>query len=132
MLSSSSEYLFVYGSLKRSFKHAIHQHLVMYANFVDEGQFQGKLYQIDWYPGVMESPNPNDRVSGEVFRVNAPNILLPLLDQFEGYDPMRHGKGEYIRCIRPILTRDKVTLSCQIYLYNWPIKEAKLIPSGVF
>lgn len=110
----------------------MHQHLVSHANFVNEGQFQGKLYQIDWYPGVIESPISTDCVFGEVFRIYAPHILLPLLDQFEGYDPTHPTKGEYIRCIRPILTGAQIPFLCQIYLYNWPIKDAELIPSGVF
>jgi len=75
--------VFVYGTLRRGGSN----HFRMEgAEFVSAGTVKGRLYQIDWYPGLVLDESAGD-VAGEVYQVSAG--LLDSLDGFEG--------GEYRR-----------------------------------
>ena len=126
------EFLFVYGSLKKGFGHEMHGHLLKHSTFLSEGIYQGKLYRIDWYPGMVPSSDPTDRVYGEIYEMHHPELLLKILDSYEAYDAGNPTPCEYLREIQPVTTLENVTLSCYVYLYNWPIDQANQIPSGVF
>ena len=50
-------YLFVYGTLRRDTNSEMFQLLARQADFVGGANYQGKLYKIDDYPGVVASKN---------------------------------------------------------------------------
>ena len=70
--------VFVYGTLRRG---ASNHFRMAGAEFVCAGSIVGKLYQIDWFPGLIldETGGP---IIGEVFETGPE--LLEALDQFEG------------------------------------------------
>lgn len=70
--------VFVYGTLRRG---ASNHFRMAGAEFVCAGSIAGKLYQIDWFPGLIldESGGP---IRGEVFEAGPD--LLEALDRFEG------------------------------------------------
>jgi gamma-glutamylcyclotransferase (GGCT)/AIG2-like uncharacterized protein YtfP len=45
---------------------------------------QGRLARSHPHRGIVLSDKPSDRLSGEVFRLNDPEKLLPILDEYEG------------------------------------------------
>jgi len=132
IMEDSCQHLFVYGSLKRSFGHAMHRHIRKYATFVDIGSFQGKLYRIDWYPGVVDSDEAHDQVKGEVYHMHQPDALLAQLDAFELYRPDRLDLSEYLRVLRPISTPLLGIIQCHVYLYHRTLVHATPILSGIF
>jgi gamma-glutamylcyclotransferase (GGCT)/AIG2-like uncharacterized protein YtfP len=70
--------IFVYGTLRRGGS----QHFRMAgAEFIAAGTVRGRLYGIDWYPGLALDET-GDEVTGEVYQVSAE--LLENLDAFEG------------------------------------------------
>lgn len=88
-MSTESDRLFVYGSLKRGERH--HAEL-RGATFVGEartvaGYGLEALDAIGPYLALVERPGQAGSVSGELFEVDEP--LLRLLDQFEGDDYRR-------------------------------------------
>ena len=75
--------IFVYGTLRRGGS----QHFRMAgADFHAAGTVRGRLYGIDWYPGLVLDDSAEE-ITGEVYQV-CPG-LLESLDAFEG--------GEYRR-----------------------------------
>jgi len=130
--AANTNLLFVYGSLKCCYAHEMHQQLRTFASFVEEGMFQGKLYRIDWYPGVVASEDPRDQVSGEIYHIADSRRLFRVLDAYEGFDPAKPEESEYLRVISPVQKSDGNVLPCHLYLYNWPLENAQRIESGVF
>jgi gamma-glutamylcyclotransferase (GGCT)/AIG2-like uncharacterized protein YtfP len=78
------EYLFVYGTLRRDAAGKTHPLLADCAQFSAEAHTRGRLYRIAVYPGLVLSDSPRDLVLGEVYTLEAPDMLLSRLDEYEG------------------------------------------------
>ena len=63
----SSSYLFVYGTLCRTSPASQFYRIAQYCEWVGEGIMQGRLFQVDVYPGAVESSQSSDKVLGEVY-----------------------------------------------------------------
>ena len=82
-MTTSTERVFVYGTLRRGGT----QHGRMAgAEFVTPGTVRGRLYRIDWYPGVVLD-DAGDEISGEVYAVGPSQLAQ--LDAFEGSEYRR-------------------------------------------
>ena len=121
------EYIFVYGTLKRQTNSEMHHVLAKYAQFVGEAVYRGKLYKIDYYPGVVPSDDPNDAVQGEVYLLYQTKVALALLDQYEGVGTGFPEPNEYIRDQQTVLLNDRRTVSAWVYIYNHPTEGLELI-----
>ena len=80
------DYIFVYGSLRRS--EAADLSLRPGCSFVGEDSVLGKLYAVGWYPGVKELGEVASSVKGDVFRFDDSDegkALINWLDGYEGY-----------------------------------------------
>jgi pyruvate carboxylase len=114
--------LFVYGTLRQQMSHPLGHLLIRQGKFLGLGIFQGKLYDLGRYPGVVPSKDKTHLVTGEVYRLNAPDRVLGLLDEYEG----------------PRFKRTRVTvffgpdghLPCWIYLYTRSVHSRRIILSG--
>lgn len=127
------DYLFVYGTLRRDSRSEMFHLLARHAVFVGDSTFQGKLFRVDYYPGVVASENPNDVVHGEVYKLIASDIVLARLDDYEECGPGYPEPHEYIRRKQNVtLNGEGSVIPAWIYLYNRPIAGLELIPSGDF
>ena len=125
-------FLFVYGTLRYQAKGKMSALLSGSANFLGEAHFQGKLYRIDYYPGVVDSTSPEDQVVGDVFRLRTPDVTLPALDDYERVGPPYEEPYEYERCLLPVTLTDGQTIPCWIYLYRHSVEGMELIAGGDF
>jgi len=106
------------------------------AHFVDYATAPGRLYNIDWYPGMVPPVTNVDRVIGEVFAFTDES-LLQVLDRFEETSPGNDENGEFrrvrhlvnVRHSKPWKSPERETWA---YLYNGPIQEENRIQSGDF
>ena len=128
----ADNYLFVYGTLKRACQHPLFKVLDTHAEFVSEATFQGILYLIAAYPGVIESTEPSDIVYGEVYYLNDVNSVLYALDEYEECSLSFPTPTEYHRCKRLVKLNNQQTIEAWIYLYNRPIRNLPRIKSGDF
>lgn len=126
----SSEYIFVYGSLRKGFSSPVRSVLDDHAEFIGEAIFQGKLYQIDWYPGVVSSGESNDIVYGEVYKIIEEKVVLSTLDRYEGCTPLDPKPHAFVRKKMPIQLKKDGERMAWIYLYNLPVDDKVYIPSG--
>lgn len=99
------------------------------ATLVGPATFQGKLYSIDWYPGVIDSKNPTDCVVGDLYQIDQDPDFFTKLDIYEMCAPDRPEPHEYKRTIRNVIHRDQL-VAAWIYLFNWKITDQHLIISG--
>jgi gamma-glutamylcyclotransferase (GGCT)/AIG2-like uncharacterized protein YtfP len=111
-----AERVFVYGTLRRGGSNHFRMEK---AEFVTAGTVNGRLYQIDWYPGLVLDATA-DAVIGEIYQV--PPAVLEELDRFEG--------AEYRRLQTPVRLPDGETVSAWIWEWLGPVDESRRITSG--
>jgi gamma-glutamylcyclotransferase (GGCT)/AIG2-like uncharacterized protein YtfP len=125
-----SDYLFVYGTLRRACGHPQQRLLAEGAGFEGPATFAGRLYDLGRYPGAVPDPAARPPVLGELYRMRDPQALLPLLDRYEGctdrYDPA----AEYRRERQVVVREDGTAVPAWIYLYNRPTAGLRRIDSG--
>ncbi len=126
------EHLFVYGTLRRDTRSEMYHLLVRFADFVGEATFQGQLYLVDYYPGVIPSNESEDKVRGEVYRLHDPSAVLPKLDTYEECGPQFPQPAEYVRRIERVRLRDGQEINAWVYIYNKPTQGLLRIESGDF
>lgn len=126
-----SDYLFVYGLLRKDAPSQMSKLLARKAEYVSPATFQGKMYLVETYPGTVPSENPADCVKGEVHKIKNAS-LLETLDEFEGIDEEFPTPYEYRREIVEVELEDQSKVSAWMYVYNWEVDESTRIDSGDF
>jgi len=127
-----SDRLFVYGTLMRGFDHPMAQLLSRSADFLGTATCRGRLYLIKHYPGLVLSGDPADAVSGELYRLRAPE---PMLREFDMYEACGEGFApptEYVRQMLSVTLTDGSASDAWTYVYNWKVDGLPRIASGKF
>jgi gamma-glutamylcyclotransferase (GGCT)/AIG2-like uncharacterized protein YtfP len=131
-MTPSSDLLFVYGTLMRRHDHPMAQLLSRSADFLGEARCQGRLYQVQHYPGLVLSAAPDDVVSGELYRLKQPDALLREFDMYEACGEGFAEPTEYVRQMLKVTLDDDTAVEAWTYIYNWPVAELTRIASGRF
>ena len=126
----ADDLLFVYGTLRRDTGSEMCRLLARHADFVGEGTYRGRLYKVDYYPGVVPSDDPADRVRGEVYSLRDFRIALPQLDHYEGCGPGFREPTEYVRRQEEIVLAEGAACTAWVYVYNRPVGGLVWIRSG--
>ncbi|MDR9410295.1 MAG: gamma-glutamylcyclotransferase family protein [Balneolaceae bacterium] len=122
--------IFVYGSLRKDFSSPASEVLENHAEYVGEAIFRGKLYKIDWYPGVVPSDDPGDCVIGEVYKIIDRAEVFSKLDRYEGCsrsDPKPHA---FVRMKKSVILSNSTSVEAWIYLYTQQVTDKEEIASG--
>jgi gamma-glutamylcyclotransferase (GGCT)/AIG2-like uncharacterized protein YtfP len=127
-----NEFLFVYGTLRRDVKGGMYHLLAKYGDFVDKATYQGRLFKVASYPGMIPSHDPEDIVHGEVYQLHHADTVLPRLDRYEGCGPNFAEPAEYLRVKKDVSLRNGKAISAWVYLYNRPTEALEPIESGDF
>ncbi|MDT8310142.1 MAG: gamma-glutamylcyclotransferase family protein [Methylophaga sp.] len=125
-----SEFLFVYGTLRRHFIQ--NQRLQQHAEFIAEASMRGRLYLLDGYPGAVDSTDFADNVQGELYRIRRLTALFAILDDYEQCSAKFAKPHEYHRQQRSVRLADGRQFQAWVYLYNWDIRQLAQIISGDF
>ncbi len=120
------KHLFVYGTLRKGLNGTLHPFLAETADYVGEAKFNGILFDLGAYPGVIPSDNPHEFVKGEVYALQRPRETLLLLDAYEGCD----GDDPLYRRELVEIHGDNQTWRAWIYLNNDPLAGYMVIESG--
>ncbi len=126
------ELIFVYGTLRRAVKGDMARLLSRHADHVAQGRYQGRLYQVAGYPGVVPSDDPEEAVTGDVYALRSPKRVLPTLDQYEGCGPGFPKPTEYVRRRQDVLLENGTVCRAWVYLYNRSTDRLRKIASGDF
>jgi gamma-glutamylcyclotransferase (GGCT)/AIG2-like uncharacterized protein YtfP len=119
-----SPHLFVYGTLMSGGEN--HLLLARKAELIGLGRMRGRLFLVDYYPGLVDSDDPAEFVVGEVWRLSEPDILREL-DDFEG---CAEAPPLFIRASRAVTVDGAGTLATWVYVYARSIAGLRPIPSG--
>ena len=122
-----AHYLFVYGTLMDPGANSVAARLWRYGEAAGEAWFQGRLYRVAHYPGVVPSSDRQDLVRGRLVLLPRPAVIFPVLDAFEGVPDL------YTRKQVPVTKADGTLITpAWIYIYNRPVARLRRIPSGDF
>ena len=128
----SSDLLFVYGTLMRGYDHPMAQLLSRSADFLGAAHCRGRLYLVRHYPGLVLSADPDETVSGELYRLRQAEALLREFDMYEACGEGFAEPTEYIRQRLPVTLEDSSIIDAWTYIYNWPVEKLSRIESGCF
>ncbi len=125
----ATDLLFTYGTLRRAAGHAAHRLLADSAEIVGHGFVRGRLYQATDFPVLVPDPQGVE-VTGEVYRVFAPQAAFVRLDQYEGFDPSSPDTSEFRRDLVQVALNDGRTVTAWAYVYQRPLFDLQPIPHG--
>ncbi len=125
-----SEYLFVYGTLLKDFDSYMSKFLNRNSEFIGTGYFNGRLYQISWYPGAVLSDLPSEKVFGHLFKIHNEEKTFQILDDYEGIGLTAEHPNEYKRELIQAYLESNLKINAWVYVYNLPTIHLKLITSG--
>jgi gamma-glutamylcyclotransferase (GGCT)/AIG2-like uncharacterized protein YtfP len=125
-----SQYLFVYGTLLKDFDSYMSKFLNRNAEFIGTGYFNGRLYEISWYPGAVLSDVTTEKVFGHLFKIHNEEKTLQILDDYEGIGTTAEHPNEYKRELIKAYLDINDTINTWVYVYNLPTTHLKLITSG--
>ncbi|MFC2137920.1 gamma-glutamylcyclotransferase [Bacteroidota bacterium] len=126
----NTNYLFVYGTLKKTFSNPFLNKLRECINFYNNGWVYGDLYKIDNYPGLKLNNNGN-KVYGEIYFLKNVKKAIKIIDEYEGVGEGYYQPNEYIKKVIDVKTSSGI-IQCLTYLYNWSIEGKTKINSGIF
>lgn len=127
-----ADFLFVYGTLRRACAHPMHAVLAADSRYVGIAHYQGKLYRVSHYPGVVPSGNPAQQVVGEVYQLFKPAQTLAELDRYEECSAEFPSPQEYRREVQVVALENGCSVNAWVYLFNQSTARLKTILSGDF
>ena len=125
-----TEFIFVYGTLRRKADHAMHDILATHCRYFSEAYMQGRLYEVNRYPGAVASAQPEERVVGELYQIINANTVLAKLDQYEECAAEFPHPHEYIRKPLQVSLPQGGTVCAWVYLFNHDTTQLQQIKSG--
>lgn len=122
--------LFVYGTLRRGCTGPVAALLHAGSRWIGSAEARGTLYRLDGYPGFLPDAG-GGAVHGDLFALDDPEALLPLLDDYEECAPHHPEPHEYRRVILSV-EADGGPVNAWTYVYAWPVRAEDRITGGDF
>ena len=122
--------IFVYGSLRK--KHAPFPDLIRARRMkhIGKGKIRAKLYDLGEYPSAVECKE--NHVYGEVYEIANMGKVLPLLDEYEEFDPNKPTCSLFVRKTSRVLMENGRETVALVYFFNKDVGRARIIPTGVW
>ena len=123
-MDPSPQLVFVYGTLRRG---GSNDFRMAGAEFVAQGTITGRMYRIDWYPGLVLD-DAGDEIHGEVYSVTPDQ--LSTLDIFEGLSAGEIEGSEYRRVQTTVVQQDSQTLTAWVWEWLGLTDESQRLADG--
>jgi len=123
-----ADLVFFYGTLMRGFERLGKARLDEQLETIGRGSIRAALFDLGLYPAAV--PATDSRVWGEVNRMLEPDVVLPALDEIEGYSASEPVNSLYTREETPVTMSDGSVVLAWVYFYNAPLGRAERIASG--
>jgi gamma-glutamylcyclotransferase (GGCT)/AIG2-like uncharacterized protein YtfP len=116
--------VFVYGTLRRG---GSNHFRMAGARFVALGSITGRIYRIDWYPGLVLDP-VGDEIYGEIYALDPEQLMA--LDVFEGVSAGEVEGSEYRRVETTVVQQDSQTQTAWVWEWVGLTDESQRISGG--
>jgi gamma-glutamylcyclotransferase (GGCT)/AIG2-like uncharacterized protein YtfP len=121
---STPQLVFVYGTLRRG---GSNHFRMAGSEFVSSGTIRGRMYRIDWYPGLLLDPIGGE-IHGEVYRVGVEQ--LEALDRFEGLSAGEIEGSEYRRVETTVVRQDSQSVTAWVWEWLGIVDESQRLADG--
>ncbi len=122
------EFVFFYGTLMTPFNRLGRSRIDEFLTYRGRGSISAALFDLGIYPAAV--PATDARVWGEVYEIAQPVVVLPALDEIEGYRQATPESSLYTRLKTPLTFEDGRVAYTWAYFYNAPLGRAERITSG--
>ncbi len=119
-----SQLVFIYGTLRRG---GSNDFRMAGAEFITRGTITGRMYRIDWYPGLVLD-EAGGEIHGEVYAVGPE--LLSALDVFEGLSAGEMQGSEYRRTQTTVIQKNSYVLTAWVWEWLGVTEESQRISAG--
>lgn len=116
--------VFIYGTLRRG---GSNDFRMAGAEFITSGTITGRMYRIDWYPGLVLD-EAGGEIHGEVYEVGPE--LLSALDVFEGLSTGEMEGSEYRRVQTTVIQKNSCVLTAWVWEWLGITEESQRISDG--
>lgn len=123
-MNQAPELVFVYGTLRRG---GSNHFRMAGAEFVAAGTIAGRMYRIDWYPGIVLDP-AGDEIHGELYLVSPE--MLSALDVFEGLSAGEMEGSEYRRIQTQVMKLDSQIATAWVWEWLGMVDEGQRLTDG--
>jgi gamma-glutamylcyclotransferase (GGCT)/AIG2-like uncharacterized protein YtfP len=123
-----AELVFFYGTLMTPFNRPGRQRVDQHLAYVGRGRISAALFDLGIYPAAV--PASEGRVLGEVYEMTEPDVVLPVLDEIEGYRAEEPEASLYTRIKTRVTLDTGAIVDAWAYFYNAPLGRAPRIESG--
>jgi gamma-glutamylcyclotransferase (GGCT)/AIG2-like uncharacterized protein YtfP len=123
-MEQSPQLVFLYGTLRRG---GSNHFRMAGAEFISAGTITGRMYRIDWYPGLVLDDS-GDEIFGEVYSVQ-PELLVAL-DIFEGLSTGEIQGSEYRRVQTTVMQQNSETLTAWVWEWLGSVNDEQRISAG--
>ena len=120
--------VFFYGTLMAGFDRRRRAGIDSKLTYVGRGAIRAALFDLGLYPAAI--PAPDGHVWGEVYEMTDPALVLPALDEIEGYSADDPDRSLYLRQQTEVVMPDGELAPAFVYFYNAPLGKAPRIRSG--
>lgn len=131
MSNNSSNFLFVYGTLRSGFKHSAYHYISKYFSLVGNAKVKGYLYDLGTYPAAKPSSD-NVFIIGELYAIKNEAEFYWAIEQLDDYEGLNVTEGNpalYKREIADVYINN-TTLKAWVYWYNGETEGKEIIASG--
>ena len=126
-----TNYLFVYGTLRRRSRHPMARRLAELAYHVGPAKIAGRLYDLGRYPGLQHALSPDDWVQGDVYDLGEQSAAaLAEMDAYENGESPQPAFFDRQRASAILL--DGRHESVWVYWFRGAAKEEQRIVSGSY
>lgn len=123
-----AELVFFYGTLMTPFNRPGRQRIDQHLAYIGRGRIFGALFDLGIYPAAV--PSSEGYVWGEVYEMVNASLVLPALDDIEGFRASEPEASLYNRMKAPVTLDGGVVVDAWVYFYNAPLGRAERIDSG--
>ena len=123
-----AELVFFYGTLMAGFDRRRRAGMDARLRYLGRGSIHASLFDLGLYPAAI--PANEGRVWGELYEMTDPAVVLPALDEIEGYRQQDPDRSLYVRSHAAVTLPDGGQRTAWVYFYNAPLGQAERIPSG--
>lgn len=127
---TQSDYVFVYGTLRSACETGAHKEYLRGADFISPAKVRGKLYMVDYYPGLVLSETEHWAI-GEMY-VLENEAQLHDLDVYEGCAKKSPQPHEYERRLAQVILSSGEPVNAWAYIYKKDTSNLEAIESGDF
>jgi gamma-glutamylcyclotransferase (GGCT)/AIG2-like uncharacterized protein YtfP len=123
-MQATSQLVFVYGTLRRG---GSNHFRMAGAEFVAAGTITGRMYRIDWYPGLVLD-DAGDEIHGDLYAVGPE--LLDAVDRFEGLSAGEIEGSEYRRVQTSVVQQDSQVRLAWVWEWCGITEESQRLADG--